>query len=692
VTDVTYQKPQFQHQDIFRTITVAFQPYIPFSQAYRMKLMGGDTMLANKMTAGRGTAGYFHWAPEDEPSETNLGEMGKYPWFVRRMAYGGQGMGRLAAMSVNPIREKKVLEKVDGIQGEGSAKIMGEQLRTLLDTGEAFEVARGEVSEDSRYDWAQRGSRDPLELELKEVVSEMGVGLDSAGVAFKDRKYVTEGMRDPFTEGQVRPGERVELGALGGFDIPLEDMHESFGDFLDDEIKSHGLGLGSALRHARSEDKEAMEQFGDENIHSLEVSRAIAKADKPSKLLTGFTPGKRKGDKLKDAWITHLDKEISEWNAEIALIWSDIMQQAGGWPGDGNMKDPYDAFFAVREKLGTPKEYKKTMGKGVTDAQIKRHASLREMTHRLMLDAWIALQKEVSNTQHLWTAPLGDNLGMTVLWPEMKFGIVGGRGTPGTESARFGEMESGKGRREKIDTEVAGEAKFYKWPVPQIGWSRHLVTLLPIDKGDIVMAYDFWLKSKKHLDDAKQLDMFNAAVLRAHGISTATKLRLAASGKNMLVRVSDMSDTGVLVRFIETRQLRPTAMAQALYEQINDYYQSGQRRQEVKDWYTSLMDESNKLTRQWFDAQEMGQGPSVGTPNLMNTTRSSEYVVGDDLGNPRKHYLGVWSDRLQDTWQGVELGAKDAVGYNFAIAPFITSRRAGTALFGSQKAKKGDTF
>jgi len=40
----------------------------------------------------------------------------------------------------------------------------------------------------------------------------------------------------------------------------------------------------------------------------------------------------------------------------------------------------------------------------------------------------------------------------------------------------------------------------------------------------------------------------------------------------------------------------------------------------------------------------------------------------------------------------VELGSKDAVGYNFAIAPFVTSRRAGSNLFGAKSTKKSAYF
>ena len=61
---------------------------------------------------------------------------------------------------------------------------------------------------------------------------------------------------------------------------------------------------------------------------------------------------------------------------------------------------------------------------------------------------------------------------------------------------------------------------------------------------------------------------------------------------------------------------------------------------------------------------------------------ASEYVFGDRLGNPRKKYLGVWRDKVSQTWKTTGEGSKGDVGYNFSIAPFVTSRRVGGVDFG----------
>ena len=122
-----------------------------------------------------------------------------------------------------------------------------------------------------------------------------------------------------------------------------------------------------------------------------------------------------------------------------------------------------------------------------------------------------------------------------------------------------------------------------------------------------------------------------------------------------------------------SRTLISTNISQELTKQMVDYFQSGQMRSDLRVWYEQLMEESNRLTTMWMDALPEN---SSGTATL-----SSEYILGDLLGNPRKKYLGVWREKLAATWQGEGEGSKGDIGYNFSIAPFVEQRRAGTAGF-----------
>ena len=64
--------------------------------------------------------------------------------------------------------------------------------------------------------------------------------------------------------------------------------------------------------------------------------------------------------------------------------------------------------------------------------------------------------------------------------------------------------------------------------------------------------------------------------------------------------------------------------------------------------------------------------------NKQGTTLSSEWQFGDQKGNPRKHFLGLWNKESEDAWKGSGGGQ---IGYNFSISPLVTSCREGTASF-----------
>jgi len=628
MVDARYEKPQFKYQDIFRTITVAFQPYVPFTQAYRMAIVGGHAM----QVAGRGKSGYFHWAPIDAPEEEQDELMGSYPWKTRLDAYSGQGSGRLSSMSVNPIRTTEVLSKVDSQQGEGSATVMGEQLKELLDNADVFEVGAAPAH-------TPRSSRIMQEIELNMVSHVLGEMAEKSGTQFGDySNLLPPGTRDPlYNRGN----------ALGrSFDVLLEHTHSSFNKFLEETVGLKGSSLGAA------------------NIHSLEISMAKSKIDKPSKLLTGIDASGLDDIQIRDLWRDKIQDVVSRLNTELDVHYTKIIRDMEKELTKVQVTTaaasigPNEAWRA----LETEAPIAKKGDKDHTWEEKKMMSTVREFIQRMKLDMMLAGVKGVEGTKHLWSAPLGDHhVGITIFSPKFvrRSGVAG-----------IKEVES-----------------LTDWPIPQIHWNPFDVFVLPALDGDIINAYVDWMKNNDYLEGVKLQSVLDATKAAAASEAVATEARIAALGSSMqsMVTTDVGGNLGISVSVPGLTQLRPTKLAQELFEQIEDYYSSGRMKKEVQVWYEELMHESNKLTRAWFDAQEMGRGPVVGTPNTMGTTRSSEYVLGDELGNPRKHYLGVWSDRLQDTWSAAGEGSKGDVGYNFAIAPFITSRRAGTALFGKQK-------
>ena len=83
---------QFQKQDVMRTLTVGFQPYMPFSQQYAMSLRQ------------QGEPGYFELTPKPIYGDSMLPTTGKgknYSFRTRMETYMGEGEGNLAYMSRN---------------------------------------------------------------------------------------------------------------------------------------------------------------------------------------------------------------------------------------------------------------------------------------------------------------------------------------------------------------------------------------------------------------------------------------------------------------------------------------------------------------------------------------------------------------------------------------------------------------
>ena len=148
--------PPFGEQDVFRTVSIAFQPYLPFTQAYAMQLK--DT---NASVPGASNTGYFDLHPEDNAS---LGdnERSGYPYSLRRQIYQGAGEGRTAIMSSMMNREENVVNTAESLDKDSASDIMGASLAQLLDTESAALTAPA-VS--GRY-------RDEIEIKMLDFINE----------------------------------------------------------------------------------------------------------------------------------------------------------------------------------------------------------------------------------------------------------------------------------------------------------------------------------------------------------------------------------------------------------------------------------------------------------------------------------------------------------------------------------------
>ena len=164
------------------------------------------------------------------------------------------------------------------------------------------------------------------------------------------------------------------------------------------------------------------------------------------------------------------------------------------------------------------------------------------------------------------------------------------------------------------------------------------------------------------------------ALNRATSVAVSKPTRTAAVGSfmttNMATALKDNIDIRVGWDANDRTHLTPMAIAESIRQQIIDFYDTPDFTSAFGQWYQDLMNESNALTQAWHDA--VPPGPVNGWPI------STEFQFGDDAGNPRKHYLGVWNKEGEDAWKGGDM----STGYNFSISPMVISRREGTVKFG----------
>ena len=588
-------KDQFLVQDWFRNITVGFQPYIPFSQAYRMKLQNEIVM-----TQAKGTRGYMHYAPADEPGEEeDLHTLKQYPWNEpggRLDAFMGRGAGRLATMSTKPFNRMEVaLGQAAELGGEVEMTKLGRDFTDVLDS-----LSPGDLPQH----FSPASSRVHQEIMIR-MIEEMAEDVSLTPQSeFTDRSGML---------GKMSPRDPIQKRGTGSeFDVYLERTR-SFGDFLEDKM---------------SDFKGDVTLEGLDALN-LEVSRAAAR-EGGSKLFTAFDTSNIANEDLKEEWTKWLKQVVNSMNDDMLSRWEGIQ-------GRMTMEDnQHTKLSAIRDTYMTPKQ---GQAHGLSGMELDWNAEMREILQRMMSDVKLTeLRSTMQSTTHLWSAPLSKNTaGLTWFYPDFH---VGGENTG----------------------------------VPKIGWDESHVFTFTAISGDIIMAYIDWMKQQGHITPLEALEITNKAAVEAGNFSVATQNRINAMGSSVYSFLNSMDLNPEMT--VQMQTLQPTEIAEELGRQLAEYYSSGQMKSELRLWYEQLMEESNRITNVW-KARMAKISNTRGTSNLHR-----EYIIGDELGNPRKHYLGVWGDVMEPTWKGAGEGASGDVGYNLSIAPFITSRRRGVAKFG----------
>ena len=284
-------------------------------------------------------------------------------------------------------------------------------------------------------------------------------------------------------------------------------------------------------------------------------------------------------------------------------------------------------------------EPKSARAHGLNAMEQRWHAEMSQIMKRMISNlTFTALRSTFSSTTHLWSAPLSNNTtGLTWFYPDSvpSGGYVG---------------------------------------VPQIGWDKSHVYTFSAINGDIVMGYVNWMKRQGHINPIQAANVTARAAIEAANVSVATLNRILMLESQIFDNPDVLNVNPELSVSMST--LRSTKIAEELGRQLSEYYSSGEMKANLRQWYEELMLESDRITNVWKAAMSQISN-TKGDSNLHR-----EYIIGDELGNPRKHYLGVWGDVMEPTWKGVGEGAKGDIGYNLSIAPFITSRRRGVSRYG----------
>lgn len=214
MSEFQLQATQFAKQNLLRTITVGYQPYLPFSQQYELQYKF------------KGEPGYFELGPEPTDTVDSTGTHGdSYPFETRMKTYMGLGEKGLAHMSRyhNPDRASQMANSHTPQNTRSRTNIMAKRLADMYD---------------SKMDLA------PVKMSSRDF-GEESLGDLSAAL---DKQLKISQTQKKIDRGTTKTGKFFG----GGFDMELEKAAASIREFFAESLP--GLRLS--------------------DVHSLEMTRA----------------------------------------------------------------------------------------------------------------------------------------------------------------------------------------------------------------------------------------------------------------------------------------------------------------------------------------------------------------------------------------------------------------------------------
>jgi hypothetical protein len=284
---------RFQKQDLVRTISISFQPHIPFTEAYSMKLQGqgGGTYSSDPSKLG-----YFRLGPQDIEGSINPRSTAfDYPMKHKARIYNAEGVfPRATKMSMAHNRRQEAIDNVPDAQSQSSQSLLGRDLAALLDSGGDF-YGENEWRVEHKVDG--RVVRDKNELELH--------------------------MINEFLDANI--GEGMKLNIAGGAVSQADPLNEQAGTdkhfFTNKSSQTFDMDLRER-EHLRAfyynQDQVAM---GPETRY-LEVSKEKPGGQKHA--LSRIDIRTKDAKKAKTKWAKNIKKYLKKLNHKMETQWRQL--------------------------------------------------------------------------------------------------------------------------------------------------------------------------------------------------------------------------------------------------------------------------------------------------------------------------------------------------------------------------------
>jgi len=645
---------QFQYQNVFRTISFGYMPFLPMSQSYKMELDGEFASMT--ATPGASPAGYWSLGPQEEYKKNP--KEGAYPWMIRRFAYNQGGSGRLSSLNSYNRQEMALNNTPDNFM-KTEARAMGLELQKLIaganavgerqyeehDIAELEMRMLGDLLKTPVEGWGVGGN--PLVLKPNQYRKAMGITddtfkqLSSQSFDFVFDKH--PGV-EQLTMGLLGEAGGVEAVAAAKGAVGLEmTAGAPTNKFLVANLKS--IFKDSADAQAKTEASVATQITKINALLEAQILKSpmVLKGTKPSEL--AGAPDLFYGGTVQQLFHKHPNPRLASLG-QLTLSLAEARAGTPGWVseiGPEDIMSTYHWLYTKIKKEGSSK--------------------LQDEARRILSRAGDMVNYQLMKQTARQLSPKGGNK-----W---------------IEHLNLGGGYQGLVILETFMKTIAGTVGLGK--VPQLQ-SLGVYVLAAESLADAARR---WAKASLFAK-VKGIDaVFKKLHQQAIDESTKTKARIDLAGTAITVESIEKMLGGVQLYvgdaggYAGVVGLTTTSMAEGIELQLKRLFSSSQFQGKFAAFYNEMMDGSNRLSTQWKKRVPMG--------TTSDALISQEWTFGDGRqrtppGGPRKHFLGLWGPTGNAA--GKYINWRDnqrRLGGNISISPFLTSRRAGVGqaeLFG----------